>query len=49
MDELQNTIEEDQRALMEEMRMAAEESKNGLLEDSAIASGSGGAEVMIID
>ncbi|OWM70490.1 THO complex subunit 7B-like [Punica granatum] len=48
-DELQNTIEEDQKALMEEMRMVAEEPKNGLPEDSAVASSSGGAEAMIID
>lgn len=48
-DELQNTIEEDQKALMEEMRMVAEETRNGLLEDSAVASTSGVTEAMLID
>ncbi|KAK4757203.1 hypothetical protein SAY87_007330 [Trapa incisa] len=47
-DELQNTIEGDQKALLEEMRMVADESKNGL-EDSALTGGSGSAETMDID
>lgn len=42
MDELQNTIEEEQKSLIEEMKMA-EEQKNGL-ED-----GSGVPEAMAID
>jgi len=39
---LQNTIEEEQKSLVEEMRMATEELKNGL-EDTS------GAEAMAID
>lgn len=42
-DELQNTIEEEQKNLIEEMRMATEEQKNGI--DDA----SGGSEAMAID
>lgn len=43
MDELQNTIEEDQKSLMEETRIAAEEHKNGL-EDVI-----GNSEAMLVD
>ncbi|EXB29147.1 hypothetical protein L484_019670 [Morus notabilis] len=42
-DELQNTIEEDQKNLIEEMRLATEEQKNGL--EDAI----GGSEAMAVD
>ncbi|KAJ7981189.1 THO complex subunit 7A-like [Quillaja saponaria] len=42
-DELQVTIEEEQKNLMEEMRIATEEQKNG------IEDGSGGSESMAVD
>lgn len=42
-DELQNTIEEDEKNLIEEMRAATEEQKNGM-EDA-----SGASEAMVVD
>jgi hypothetical protein len=42
-DELQNTIEEDQKSLVEEMRIANEELKHGM-EDA-----SGGSDAMAVD
>ena len=42
-DELQNTIEEEQKSLAEELRLAMEEHKNSL-EDA-----SGGSEAMAVD
>ena len=40
---MQNTIEEEQKSLVEEMRMATEELKNGMVDTN------GGAEAMAID
>lgn len=40
---MQNTIEEEQKNMIEEMRLAAEEQKNGM-EDA-----SGGSEAMAVD
>lgn len=42
-DELQNTIEEEQKSLMEEMRIAIDEHKNGM-EDAG-----GSSEAMAVD
>lgn len=40
---MQNNIEEDQKNLIEEMRLASEEQKNG------VEDGSGGSEAMAVD
>lgn len=45
-DELQNTIEEDQKSMMEEMRMAIYENKN-ILEDSTTAAGTSETPMVI--
>lgn len=45
-DDLQSTIEEEQKSLAEEMRLALDENK-GIIEDTIITSG--GPEAMAID
>lgn len=48
-DELQNTIEEEQKSMMEEMRMAIYENKN-IVEDATVSVAGGSSETpMAID